>query len=297
MVELAQHMDVAVERTSKTNKGELKSVWEVKRNGELTVGITTDEFTPSAPDARPTFQQIAFARNSRNSFRVRKLAADRPWFMEDFSENLREADDKLDRSLRIPTIPLFALMVFGEFLPEWYQESTFSLTDAAWDDSTAGRRFAANFQYSWPSGKIHKNAYWPRSGTLYLRPDLMWSIEEFKVEMVDESDPSKRQFAWSQKNELKALADGFPAAVTAALSADSSTEGPVETRWRFTRFKQGTVPEREFTLAAFDLPEVKGHSSEVRKWLLVANATAVLCILVAIYLRRRSRRQATLAAR
>jgi hypothetical protein len=98
----------------------------------------------------------------------------------------------------------------------------------------------------------------------------MWSIEEFKVEMVDESDPSKRQFAWSQKNELKALADGFPAAVTAALSADSSTEGPVETRWRFTRFKQGTVPERNSRWPPLISPKSKGIRQKFANgcWLL-----------------------------
>ena len=289
MEQLAKHIDMQVERTATTKRGRLKTVWAVKWNDDNLAGIGKDVFTPATGDGEPTYRELAFCRNSKYAFELRKDAPDQTWFVDNYSQNLREADNNMLHQIRLPAIPLFALVVFGKFLPDWYREETFSIKHVDWDEQPSRRRVAVKFEYQWPAGKTHKYAYWPRSGTLFLRPDLLWSIEEFQVEMVDDVDSSKKEFHWSQENALKELSDGFPAVVMATQSANSVTEGRVETTWTFTRFEQTVVPERQFTLSAFGLPEIGGSPSWGRGWWIVLNAVAILCILLGIVIRRQSR--------
>jgi hypothetical protein len=185
-------------------------------------------------------------------------------------------------------------MVNGEFLPDWFKEETFSIKDVRWDDLSSNRRVALRFEYQWPADKKHAFAYWPRSGTLYLRPDLSWGIEEFQVTMVDRIDSSKREFDMIQKNVLKEL-NGFPGVASATQAANTFTEGHSETMWNFTRFEQTAVPEREFTLPAFGLPEIGGSPIAFRWWLIILNGIGVFLILLGIFFRRRRRTHALTA--
>jgi hypothetical protein len=217
-----------------------------------------------------------------------KSAPEQSWFVEEFSRDPRQINTRIVEQLRVATIPLFALMVFGEFLPEWSREETFAVQQVDWQERPSGRVAAVEFTYQWPSGKTHTHAYWPRSGTLFLRPDLCWAIAEFQVEMVDEADSAKREFHWSQKNELKEL-DGFPAVAAAVQQADSLSEGRTETTWTFTRFDRTELPESAFTLTAFGLPDVADSSgpTQLRLWMILV-AAGVASILIAIWARYRA---------
>lgn len=285
----ARRMDVEFQRIATTDRSRMTSTWNVKWNQDNLVGILKDELLRATPGATPIYREAAFGRNSKNAFRVQRAAADQAWVVEDFNHDLAKADELMLQSMRLYAMPLFALMVNGQFLPDWFQEKTFTIKKVRWDDTDSGHRVALEFEYQWPANKKLTFVYWPRSGTLFLRPDLSWAIEDFQVTMVDSVDPAKREFQMRQHNVLKDLIDGFPAVISATQVADTFTEGHSETNWTFTRFENTGVPEREFTLPAFGLPEIGGNPAAIRWWLIGVNSLGVLLILLGIIFRRVSR--------
>jgi hypothetical protein len=292
MIKLSDHIDLELKRVVETTGGKnnkINSIWVFKSSGSNVVLTLTDVFTSADAAKEPRYQGLVYGRNSSYSFELAKSSNSAAWLVRKINTDLVQADESMRTSLRPREIPLHALKVFYEFLPDWFREPTFTITNVDWDKGHTNR-VDLSFEYTWPDGRQHKSSYWPRRGTLFLRPDLLWAIEESEVEMVDIHDSSATPVPFSCKNELKLLSGGFPAVIRSTEVADSKTEGHVSMQWDFTRFEQREIPEDDFTLPAFGLPEIGNPTprSFTRFWLALI-AAGVICIAIGVFVRRRWR--------
>jgi hypothetical protein len=176
-------------------------------------------------------------------------------------------------------LPLFALCIADKFLPQWYRDPGFSVESVQSVNRESRELVEVRFACAKP-----ETSYWIRSGVLTLDPNRLWAVEQYQFDAVNGKGGEEKV---SQKVVFRATPEDLPFVERAERTA-SFPGGRVETTTLFTRFEQRVIPDHEFTLSAFGLPELNPPSIWRSIWLwFVLVAAGVVCIVAAIFVRRR----------
>lgn len=148
------------------------------------------------------------------------------------------------------------------------------------------------FEYEEPRKKYQ------RKGVIYFDPSHKWCIRQIKdTEVIYHNGDRYRTTAWDVRYEVIDHSSGFPLVKSILTTWDSRYErsgkkskGTIRREYELE--SNDRVPETEFTLSAFGLPEPIGINQPRRTpvfvWVL---ASAAVCVIFAIGFRQLARRR------
>jgi hypothetical protein len=228
-----------------------------------------------------TGSQAVSARNSEYSFALKKVSPEQSWIVSNLggpreNEPIRDQRDAL---------PLTSLRVGNKLLPQWYREAGFIVKSVDEVERDSQRLVMITFEFS--DSQPGTKRYWIRGGTLLLNPGRLWAIEELEYDARSAGGHEER---WSSKMTYRPGAAELPVLESVISEGTSSADpgGQVKRVLAFQRFEHRKVPESEFMLSAFGLPELNRPSiwTLARTWFVLVGAGAA-CIAAALILRYR----------
>lgn len=138
-----------------------------------------------------------------------------------------------------------------------------------------------------------------RSGTFVLDPGRLWIVRSYEVHTAAGQNRISMTYEVTELTETK---DGMPLPRMAVGSGvtDSADGTHTEHQWRYEydlRIPETPPPDRDFTLAAFNVPEPLGVASTRGSMPLYvwASALGILCLVLGLLLRLRRSRSAPAA--
>jgi hypothetical protein len=172
--------------------------------------------------------------------------------------------------------------VYNVHLPDLAKEPGFLLKRVSSVDADSNR--LVRIEYDRVSHSMRNDP--ARGGWVLLDPALYWVVKQYEVKAVWPDG----QGTISATLEYKTTDSGFPLATRVVRNhkAESQT-GPVDHEYvlDYDLNVQDKLPERDFTLSAFGLPEPAGATrSRLYLWI---GGVGVLCVSVALWLARRAR--------
>jgi hypothetical protein len=130
-----------------------------------------------------------------------------------------------------------------------------------------------------------------RAGWVLLDPERYWVIVRFEAQ-VDDSSTGKGSIAGNIEYEK---GTAVPIVKKSVLRQKArfldGKQGEYETRFEF-QITEADVPESDFFLSAFGLPEPTFAGPRPTRWYLWVALAGVFCLVLAVLLRRRARRPA-----
>ncbi|MBI3837624.1 MAG: hypothetical protein HY288_06790 [Planctomycetia bacterium] len=294
IIELSKHADVEV--IDRRHYFEEQEEMEVSSKSR----ISGDNFLSEAKSIkveppRDSFnagQEQVECVNSKYGFAIRKTRPDGPWQIQSLSNDLEDIKGWLLRKVGVTVNPLFAVYVRDKFLPDWIRDPGFKVTGVESAHRASGELVVVHFETDRPPAakKDQKPiSHWMRSGDLFLNPERLWAIEEYQIQAV--WLPKEQAQTYTRKSEFGPSAEGYPIMRRSKdTGAWGTTKQPKFARdWDFTRFEIHNIPESEFRLPAFGLPELGPPSLFVqgRLWMALVGL-GILCIVIAILIRQRA---------
>jgi hypothetical protein len=222
--------------------------------------------------------------NSKYGFELIRSAEDRPWSLSYIG---KDVSDIFTRCVAhdAKTAPQIALCAGGFFLPDQIKQPTFKVLGVEAIEGPDGQLAAVRFENGRPEKKRN---FWVQRGTLVLNPGRLWAIQRYNVDVI--SQPPGEARWWSVNMEFLPGPENFP--IVREYMERQGPKGGAEdchTSHVFNRFELRDVPESEFTLTAFGLPEMTPRSSSgTDRLLAIFVGTGVLCFIAAYFVRRRS---------
>jgi hypothetical protein len=268
-----------------------KHVYEVKQNAECA------SYLDQAVEDRAR-AGVARALNPQYRFSLKRGSADGQWKVTDVELPYKEAEEYdpvgpkemvaafTDAPLRIWTNPLAAL-------PEFVQLPGFKVLSAT-AVRRAGRELVRFDFTSRPqratglavNGRKGFGTLIVSGGWVLLDPDRYWLIQEYGLTATNLAATQSGQRAGSMT--YKEGQDPFPIVSRVSVTAGDGVKAASESLYEYD-LKPRDVPNREFTLSAFGLPEPAGARLPT-PWYLWALGCSVLCFMMAIAFHRFSRK-------
>jgi hypothetical protein len=201
------------------------------------------------------------AVNSRYGFRLRRSAPDKPWAIAGQDLNL---EDGYGLALISPNEAvrnwvgshLFIDGVAHAYLPDAIKDPDFSVRSAA--PVVRDRRTLVRVEFSarpkpWTTRGHPNNTDWMplRGGWIVFDPERYWVVRECHLQLQFGPGAGGSAVSMDGKFEYKEGREGFPIAKRAVRRWSNGTQYTEE----FDLVEREDVPESEFTLSAFGLPE------------------------------------------
>jgi hypothetical protein len=282
---LARNIDIEATETTFNADGTERIVifFQDKLSGSNGLRLQRNLKGPVSRARVNAVRETVICRNARYGFQLSKQQLDHPWLVTYVGDDVAGISKKLQGSAEV--VARTPLSVFHKFLPTWIEEG-FTVKSVDWAQRQSGQRVALAFETEKPSGQRPSN--WVRSGVIWLNPERLWAVEGSEVSVAT---PKGEEQRWSQSVEFLQDPPNLPL-VRRRQSSLTGATGKFEIVTDFARFELREVPEYDFTLAAFGLPEASQPSAwaRARLWLILTLGGAI-CIIVAIALRRRNAAQ------
>ena len=127
--------------------------------------------------------------------------------------------------------------------------STFRIVDVSQEPPSGGRLVRISFEYPVPA--TVKNSRGGYEGWFVVSPDEKWVVREYQFKHIN------AKFKWTGSVHYEGVSDGYPLLkeFTSMERSDDGTRSETQT-YDFREFRFADVPEHEFTLSAFGLPEL-----------------------------------------
>ena len=276
-LEMRYSDDMVYERPGRS--GEIHLVWNFKLAGNSRLMIRTELSNGSSAD------EDVEACNSEYEFTLKRTRSDRPWLVTHVGTDLTERHEEIAEEWGADFVAQSALHVGFVSFPEIFQSPDFTIKDVGIVDRAGDSLVSVMFEFS-PSGKSAQDR-WPRAGVVMLNPERMWAVESFDVELSAYGRSEKL----SQHIEYNSTGGGVPVIKRIVTTREETPDAPghYQRTWDFDTFEYRDIPESEFTLAAFGLPEIAPPSMFQRYRLFVLLFVAgIVCIAVAAIIYRRS---------
>ncbi len=279
IVELARHLEVKVvdTRSSPGSDKVTKSEWMYKTNGENALQELVAEATRSGR---------AMARNARYAFKLRKSAPSRPWFVYYVGTNLGDVREEI-RNDGLDYVSQVQLYLAGDYLPDLLKSPNFKIESVEPVTRRMEELAAVTFRYA-PEADA-RSRLWPSLGVVYLNPQRLWAAEEFDVEVAYNDGQTQK---WTQTVEFRPEPQHTPLPLKRVENRGPTKSDPSESiwTWEYVDCKSRDIPDEEFTLTAFGLPEISPPASGKSRFWVALSAAGVLCIIIGMLLRRTSTR-------
>lgn len=273
--ELSKHLDIELTQQVLHPDTTTKTKLVVRTAGENALFSQSYLDLPEVQRERLQGVEHVECQNSEKFFKLEKRGPDLPWFVEYIGDR-----GGLSAKKSLDPMLFFPFRVYRHSISDWFQSPDFQIRDVQWAQRPAGKLVAVTFELAKPE----EETYWIHDGTIYLNPDRMWAVQEF----VYDATGSKGEEHVEQQTEFRDDCGELPLVKTANLTAQTPI-GKVQHIFDFNRFKRREIPEQEFTLTAFGIPEISPPTRWRSAWLLyVLIGITVVCLAAAIWVRRHS---------
>jgi hypothetical protein len=261
------------ERTGKTNAVRKETIIEFKINGvnqeALFRGVTTGA------------EQVMCV-NSKYNFTLARGTPDRNFSITAFQDGPPVSTDS----------PLISTEDLVEVYFEQFLKAPWVIDGRSLDRIINGRGFhligiesigsthapLVQVRFSYQPTDMHEAPF--TDAFVTLRPDANWSIRHYEYSLNDGRLIGDIDYGGTM--------EGIPTLSKVSLRAESAQHQPIShTIFEFERLVPSVVPEANFTLTAFGLPELS-ESEPSRRWFLLLNV-GVICLVVAVWIYRRAR--------
>lgn len=266
-----------------TSKGERREVrngnWvktvELKRHWKQCNHNTLDQLELRQPDGwRGTVQ----GRNKQYTFRLMRDNETRPWVIQEVVKLENDSPDPWEDRKSL-TLSLILFSPRGLLLPQLHESPGFKVADVVREPDSAEELARLTFSYS-PANSEDTNQL--RGGWLVLDPLHDWVIRKGELDL----DPKGlgKTYKYSLRYEYKDGPEHHPILTSSVVNgvirdgqtliAGEHVEGTAELEQR------KVIPDSEFTLSAFGLPEP--HWAQTRKpsWYLWLGVAGVGCLIL-----------------
>jgi hypothetical protein len=284
LVKLADHLDMEAHVTWSQRHRKVETLNRVKISGDNKLTSVTTTKVPDGDNLERAGEARVTAENSKYGFHIEKREEGKPW-MVDFVGQPANVSEKIENG-GVRSAIQFTTKVGDLYLPDVLAKPTFKINSIEKRTGAAGELVAVTFENREPASQRSPEGRTIKDGSFVLNPQRHWAVEEYqvRVEMRD-----GRIEYWTKKTVFRDEPSGSADPLTSR-----TTYGPDPMSvnyyddWNFDKFNHNHVPESEFTLSAFGLPEVGAPSlfAQGRLWMVLV-ASGVVCIVIAIVVRRR----------
>lgn len=280
--ENAQHLDIVCTQRQLRASSQQETQISLKVSGECSLQHTTLVDPSKSLTSRPDGKQTVACRNSSYSFSLEKGAEARPWFI-----TFVGGQDGMHKQLaHIDSLTLFPFFVFDRNVMLWLRSSSVTIKDIDWDIRPDNRSSDKLVAVTFSCAKNANETYWIHDGILYFNPDRLWAIQEFTFAATNAKGEEEHA---SQVTTFQVDQEKLPLVKRSVINADTKA-GSVNVITAFDRFGYRRIPNEEFTLSAFGLPEVGAPSllARGRLWMVLVGA-GIACVVLAVVIRRRGK--------
>ena len=265
--------------------------FDIRKNGDMMV--STQRRLGTFPDGKRMDDLDVNGVNSRYAFTLGKTSPDAESFL---LANFQPASDEARENVHGCGEHQFGIVFEVNSwdcipLAKFIKDPFVTITDVR--GVRRGEREMAQLSYERqmekPNGSKGKE-----HGTVVLDPDHFWCVRESHSELPDFMPVHKIDHFLEYGEDV----DGFP---ILRREQDTTTykdgEGTLATTTEFDKLVHRDIPENEFTLSAFGLPEMQLPGEQnpptLWRWLVgIGIALGVLAILLRVYVKKRRREAA-----
>jgi hypothetical protein len=240
------------------------------RNAKLKKLIRS--FDGELPKGSPASE--VYCKNSKYSFTLRREANDSPYTVSGFTKtDDKDIDETIEAYLEQYLIGPYA--VFGLPMSKIMADPSFAIRSVS-EATNAGQKLV-RIEYDY-----HPENILLRSGWVLVRPDKGWALQEYETRFGDRG----RTITGTVEYETEKGAF-VPQRVVQDAPPFLDTK-PFRHTFEFQKIDFRGLPEKEFTLSAFGLPEMgetgtKDYRSHTTAWIFGGAAVA---LLVAVIMRK-----------
>lgn len=242
---------------------------EYKQCGSWTLCVLYEK----APSNRKSDARVV---NSKYGFMLKKLSEDRDWALSELTLEIQNAGKLVKERKDYLLNDLCSLLFLNaELISALVKDPQFKVKSAT-SEVSEGRNLV-RIEFSRQSGVVTQERS-PIQGWVLLDPDQSWVIKECEYDVeLPGAQHAKVRF----ENKYKATSEGLPIPLMhlkRAKYSDAEGSSESETEHKFNLFQREFVPEHEFSLSAFGLPEPKGKeiSQPATRWYIWLTLAAVL---------------------
>lgn len=224
----------------------------------------------------PVPRHVVNCQNPDYGFEIRRESVSDAWStsrLEYPTGNASETARRLERRAL-----MFVLGVYDVALKELVEDSGFKLTDATSVETSDGRQVEVTFTFEPSTAKRSRL----RGGVVRFDPNLQWALVNARLNIA--------QGESTQPLDLSITYTSDPSGLPVPARWESSFDRPDATHQRIVQevvsFDRDPIPESEFRLSAFGLPEPATASATRARWWWVLIAAGLGMLLVAGILRR-----------
>jgi hypothetical protein len=232
--------------------------------------------------------------NSEYVFVLVRNNETKPWVIQEVNKKIKKSRDIWDGFKRnAPGLLLYAPGPVG--MPELVQSSGFKPVEVIREPGTEEDLVRLTFTYSPKDPEAERL----RGGVVVLDPSREWTIRRGEVELAHDA-PTKSMWKYAIQYEHKEGVNHH------AIPVKSDIKGTVweneqitfetETKCVGDLHEREIIPEQEFTLSAYGLPEPTWAQRKPTRWYLWLGLVGILCVILgaamAWYRKRQSARMA-----
>ncbi len=246
----AEHLDMTT--TDRVEQGNVRARTDghLKLSGENLLFITTN----FGPDDRLQ-RQDAYCRNERYSFHLRRSDPKLPWRVQRFgSTRNRDFEYIFFEGLRVKDTSQPQLSV-GVYFPDVFGGESFLIREVKSQRQGATELVSVAFENAIPD--TEKPVRWLSRGAVTLNPDLDWVIQDCDVYVEFAAG-----FTWHLQVESDiARQEGIPVVKSQRRRINIKDQPEARLTYALNSLSKRKIPDDEFKLTAFGLPEMTPESS------------------------------------
>ena len=232
-----------------TEKGSSEFKQNRERGGAIFGGVVED-----ARGERRDLHGV----NSRYEFELSRLDAGSPWVLarwKPISSAEPHSTALANSAIDLWTHPALQFMFAEDQLPRLIKQAEFTVH--AVTPVSLGERQLVKVKFVYRPKKIDSPKPRPNDGWVLLDPDRYWVIQKYEISTVWVGEGTSGKSSWVGTNEYEDGVGGLPIpkrVVRRLKEVDRGKAVDMEHREEF-KIVEGDVPESEFFLSAFGLPE------------------------------------------
>jgi hypothetical protein len=226
--------------------------------------------------------ETVLAINSKYAFQLKRRSNGGQWFLTDLNLGPPEGDD-----VQVGKVPIRetwkancpGLFLAQEWLPDMFSSSALTVTGASVPDAERPNLIRVEFDHHVLDQRKRKHL---RSGWLLLDKHRYWFLSAYEVRMRYEGDTleavQSKEYTYADHKHNYPIPERVVRRHTVIDTTSGATVFEREETTEYKIHEQKNVPEREFSLTAFNLPEPPGVSwrgSKLYLWVSLAGAGAL----------------------
>lgn len=266
--------------------------WEWKNSGDLAL--------LKWQRTLPRTGSYVLGKNSHYSFRIEKGSNRPSWVLTTWAPNDAPPSPENAEFTTLPQNTAdwlsAAYAMFDKFLPQFLANPALRIKEAIYVNGKEDGLIRIDFEHDVQEDKALHPFGQPLDGWMILDANHYWYVREYNLLLDGQAEKGRMTMRWIANYECEIGPNGIP--IPRKLSSRSMPPTAPEGEWWTEKIREYTLtvhnglPESEFTLPAFGLPEPYGATANKGKplWWLWSALAAILFGLMALYFYKRKDR-------